>query len=182
MSEEITKLGKHCKEFMVKEISDKLQESDTVIVTECLGMDVSMSIDLRNKLRPINVSYSIVKNSLGKIALKNTKNDQLIPFIKGTVGMATGIKDLIAASKVLAGAAKAFGKISIKGGTMEGRLISEAEIKELALLPSREALLARAFGGMKAPITGFVNGLQGIIRKFVYAINEIKAKKEGGSN
>lgn len=178
----MAKIGRICKEYMIKELSKKLKGNSNIFVTDCTGLNVSDLARLRASLKTIKVSYIIVKNSLGKIALKNVSAEPLISLLEGTIGLTLGGTDPISISKALLKFSKDSGKLKVRGGVVEGKIVSEQEVKELSLLVSREILLARAFGGMKAPISGFVNVLEGTVTKFVYAINAIKTKKEGGTN
>ena len=83
----------------------------------------------------------------------------------------------IAESKDLVNFAKTHDKFKIKGAVIDGKLVAEEKIKYMASLPSKEVLLAQVVGGIKAPITGFVMVLGGVIRKFVYVIDAVKNKK-----
>jgi large subunit ribosomal protein L10 len=178
----MAKIGKICKDYMVKELSDTLKNKTSIVVTECTGLSVSELSKLRASLKPVKASYIIIKNSLGKIVLKNTDYEPLNAYIDGTIGLAVGGDDPISTSRTLMKFSKDSGKLKVKGGWLDGKFVNEEEIKAISVLPPKEVLLARAFGGMKAPITGFANVLQGTIRKFVYAINAVKNKKEGGSD
>ena len=174
----MAKIGRVCKEYMIKELTEKLKGSTNIFVTDCSGLSVASLGKLRANLKPSKSSYVIMKNSLGKLALKNANGDALLPFIDGTVGLVLGGADPTVISKALMSFTKESDRFKIKGGILDGQLISAADVKALSALPSREVLLARAFGGMKAPISGFVNVLNGTIGKIVYAINAIQKKKE----
>lgn len=166
---------------MVKELTGKLKENLNIFVTDCTGLTVADLGKLRAGLKSNKASYVIIKNSLGKLALKNVKRDDLVPLVEGTIGLVLGGTDPILTSKTLLSFSKGTGRLRVKGGILQGKLINESDIKELSLLPSREILLSRVFGGMKAPVSGLVNVLHGTIRKFVYAVNAIKEKREGGA-
>ncbi|MCM8782177.1 MAG: 50S ribosomal protein L10, partial [Candidatus Omnitrophica bacterium] len=153
----MAKIGRVCKEYMVKALTEKLKNSSNIFVTNCTGLSVADLEKLRAILRPNKVSYVIVKNSLSRLALKNVKAEELAPLIEGTVGLALGGTDPILTSKALINFSKETDKLKVKGGILDGKLISEAEIKTLSALPPKEILLSILFGGMKAPISGFVN-------------------------
>lgn len=169
---------------MIKELSEKLRGNSNIFVTDCTGLGVGELEKLREKLKGNKVNYVVIKNSLGKLALKNVKIESLAALIEGTIGLALGGADPISTSKTLVKFSKDTGKLMVKGGLLDGKLVNDAQIKEISLLPPKDILLARIFGGMKSPISGFVNVLEGTIRKVVYAINAVKTKKEkeGGSN
>lgn len=174
----MAKIGRTCKEYMIKELSEKLKDNPNMFITDCTSLNVSDLRKLRTSLKNVRVSYLVIKNSLGKIALKNVKWESLISLIDGTVGLALGGEDPISTSKALFKFSKDSGKLKVKGAVLDGKVVGEADIKEISLLPSREVILSRVFCGMKAPISGFVNVLQGAINKVVYAINAIREKKE----
>ncbi|MBI4335756.1 MAG: 50S ribosomal protein L10 [Candidatus Omnitrophica bacterium] len=178
----MAKIGKICKEEMIKELSSKLKGGSNIFVTDCSGLSVLELGKLRGSLRNEKTSYFIVKNSLGKLALKNVDRETLAPLLEGTIGIALGGTDPISVSKTLLKFSKDTGKLRVKGGIVDGNVVNENEIKQIALLEPKQVLLARAFGGMKAPITNFVNVLNGAISKIVYAIEAIRKKKEGGNN
>ena len=163
---------------MVKELSRTLRENSTLFVTDCTGLNVSDLGKLRTSLKSVKTSYFIIKNSLGRIVLKNTDGECLVPLIEGTIGFAVGGTDPIRTSKTLIKFSKDSGKLKVKGGVLDGKMLSEPEIRAISLLPPKDVLLAMVFAGIKAPISGFVNVLQGTINKVVYAINAIKTKKE----
>lgn len=174
----MAKIGRICKEYMVRELTDKLKGNSSVFVTNYTGLTVLDLGKLRVNLNQNKASYVVSKNSLTKIALEGANIKDLIPLIDGSVGLVLGGADPILISKTLSDLSRASGKLKIKGGILDGKLISEADIKTLATLPPKNILLARVFGGMKAPISNFVTVLSETINKFVYAINAIKEKVE----
>jgi large subunit ribosomal protein L10 len=120
----------------------------------------------------------VVKNSILNVVLDQLKIESMKDLVDGGVGVSLSGDDVIATTKVLVNFSKTHEKFQIKGAYIDGKLMGPDKIKEIASLPSREVLLARMVGGMKAPITGFVMVLGGVIRKFVYAIDAVKQKKE----
>ena len=99
-------------------------------------------------------------------------------LLTGSTALLFGYKDQVMPTKVLAAFMKENEKLSIKGGILDGKLIDTKTVTMLSKLPSKEVLLAKVFGGMKAPITNLVFDLKGIINKFVYALSAIKDSKE----
>ncbi|MCX5715408.1 MAG: 50S ribosomal protein L10 [Candidatus Omnitrophica bacterium] len=178
----MAKFGRVCKEYMIKELTAKIKGSPNMFVADFINMSASDLEKLRQKLRLCKASYIVVKNSLCKLALKNAGAEPLTPFVEGSIGLVLGGTDPIAISKALLSVSKDLNKLHVKGAVLDGKLVQPSQIKEISLLPPREVLLARAFGGMKAPVTGFVNVLHGTLSKFAYAINEIKNKREGGAS
>ena len=101
----------------------------------------------------------------------------MMGLVDGAVGVSLSGEDIIATCKALVDFTKVHEKLKLKGAYLDGKNISPARIKELASLPTRDVLIAQVVGGIKSPITGFVNVLGGVLRKFLYCLDAIKAKK-----
>ena len=171
-------MQKEAKTKTVKDIKEKFDKSKVIILTDYKGLTVSQISKLRNKLRPLEAEYRVFKNTLITHAIKDKACDGLKELLSGSTAILFGYKDQVQPTKVLSDFIKENEKPSIKGGLLEGKFIDTKVIASLAKLPSREVLLAKAFGGMKAPITNLVFDLKGIINKFVYALSAIKDKKK----
>ncbi|MBE6928827.1 MAG: 50S ribosomal protein L10, partial [Ruminococcaceae bacterium] len=106
--------------------------------------------------------------------------DALDEHLNGTTALAISPSDPVAAAKVLSEfAKKSNGSFTIKAGFVDGKVINADEVKALADLPSREVLVAQVLGGLNAPISGFVNVLNGNLRGLVVALNAIAEQKGG---
>jgi large subunit ribosomal protein L10 len=143
-----------------------------------MGSSVSDLESVRKSLRPSKGTFFVVKNSMMNVVLDQLKLESVKPLIDGGVGISLSGDDVIATSKVLVNFSKTHEKFKIKGAVIDGKLIAEDKIKQLASLPTRDVLLAQVARGMKAPITGFVSVLGGVLRKFVYGVNAVKVSKE----
>ncbi len=165
------------KEAAVNELIEKLTNSKSVVVTDYKGLDVAEVTELRQKLREAGVEYKVVKNTLARIAAKKAEVEDINQFFVGPTALAFGVEDAVSPAKVLVDFAKDHKNLEIKGGALSGQIISLDKVKSLADIPSREVLLAKALAGMKAPITGLVNVLQGNMRGLVMVLNQIKEQK-----
>ena len=163
---------------MIAELLDRIEEHPDFVITEYMGSTVLDLELVRKNLRPISSEYVVVKNSIARVALDKLKLEEAKALIDGGIGISLSGKDIIATCKVLVNFTKDHEKFKIKGAVIDGKLVPATKVKELASLPSKEALLAQVVGTMKAPITGFVMVLGGVLRKFIYAINAVKEKKE----
>lgn len=170
---------KEKKSVQLKELNDLFGKAKAVYFGNFRGLTVKKTVDLRKKLHKANVDYVVAKKSLYKIAIKNNNLPEVSDeILEGPVGVAFGYDDVVAPVKILHDFAKdAETKFEILGGIVEGRVMTKAEAKALAMLPSREELLAKLVGSMKSPISGFHGVLSGVLRKFVYALNAVKDKK-----
>lgn len=166
------------KEAEVAEIQEKLQKSQSVMFLDYRGLTVSEVTELRNKMRAAGVEYKVIKNTMMRRAAQEAGVEGWTKFSKGPQRVAFGYEDPVAPAKILVDFIENAKKTQLKGGVLAGRAMSQAEIKDLASLPSKEQLLAKLMGSLNAPVTGLVMALSGIPRKLVYALNAIKEKKE----
>jgi len=172
------KLGKLCKERMIDEIISRIKERPNFILTSYMGSSVSDLESLRRNLGKSSSSYVVVKNSMLKVVLEKLKLESEISKIDSGMGVSLSGDDILSTCKTVVTFAKDHDKFKIKGAIIDGKAVASEKVKELAMLPPRDVLLARVVGGIKAPITGFVNTLGGILRKFVYVVEAIKVNKE----
>jgi large subunit ribosomal protein L10 len=173
-----TGYGKLTKERMVKELLSDIKERQNFFITNYMGSSVSDLENVRKSLRSSSSTYFVVKNSILNVVLDQLKIEDAKSLVDGGVGVSVSGGDIIATTKALVNFSKTHEKFKIKGAYIDGKLINVEKIKEMAALPSKEVLLAQVVGGIKAPITGFVLVLSGIIRKFVYVVDAVKAAKE----
>lgn len=165
------------KKEVVKELSGKIKSAKSIVLADYRGLTVEQDTELRNALRKAGVDYKVVKNTLTRFAAKENGLDGLDKYLNGPTAMAVSETDPVAPAKVLAEYAKKYDKLEIKAGVVEGKVIDVSGVKALAELPPREVLIARVLGGFNAPISGFVNVLNGNLRGLVVALNAIAEKK-----
>ena len=173
--------GKLCKDRMISEIVNDLKERPNFFITNYMGSSVSDLENVRKGLRPSQSSFFVVKNSMMNVVLDQLKLEEAKKLISGGVGISLSGEDVVAASKVLVNFAKTHEKFKIAGAVIDGKLVAVDKINRMASLPSKEVLLATVLRGMKAPITGFVGVLGGVLRKFVYVVDAVRSSKEKAS-
>lgn len=135
----------------VAEIKELFQGSNAVLLTEYRGLSVTQLKELRRSLAA-NASYAVVKNTLTKIAAKEAGFEGIDDLFAGPTAIAFVTGDPVDAAKSLRDFAKANPALVIKGGVLDGRALSEDEVKKLADLESREVLLAKLAGAFKASL------------------------------
>lgn len=172
------------KKQYVSELAESLKSAQTVVLTEYLGLTVAQDTDLRNQLREAGVSYRVVKNRLGKLAVKQAGLDELEDIFVGSTAVAYS-DDIIAPAKVLKKFAKTNQHIEIKGGASEGKVISLDELNALADVPDLPELYAKLVGSLVSPISGLAMLVKAIAEKAEEAGAETAAdvyegKKEDG--
>jgi large subunit ribosomal protein L10 len=166
------------KKEVVKALTEKISAAKALVLADYRGLTVEQDTELRSALRKAGVEYKVVKNTLTKFAAKENGLEELDPFLNGPTALALSDSDPVAPAKVLSEYAKKYDKLELKVGVVEGKVIDINGIKALADLPPREVLIAKALGGLNAPISGFVNVLNGNIRGLVVALNAIREQKE----
>lgn len=172
------KPGKFLKTRIIKEYEQRLKGAKSFFVTDFGGLTNKEIEQLKNKLKSASTDYLVVKNSLCRSAFKEMKIDILSGMVEGSCAISYTDKDPVAVSKVLVDFSKTNEKFKLKGGYADGAILSLDTIRELASMPPREVLLARLVSAMNAPVTGLVTVCSGIVKKFLYAINEIIKKKK----
>jgi large subunit ribosomal protein L10 len=148
------------------------------VLTDFRGLSVAEMTELRTLLRKSAVEYTVVKNTLAKIAVAETELASLAAHLEGPTAIAVSRADPMAPAKALTTWSKARPTLTIKGGVVEGRLMSPADIAVLAALPPREVLLARLAGTIQAPLQGLANVLAGPIRALASALDQVRQRKE----
>ncbi len=174
----MAKVALESKKLMVKEIVSRLANTETLIVTCYKGLSAQNINDLRKELKGMAAEYLVVKDSIVKKALKDGAGSGIIEFIQGEVGIVAHKSDSSSVSKALVKFAKAHELLKIYGGFAGGVVLSKQDIMAIAALPSREVLLAKLANVLNSPIQGLAFSLNGIICKFLYALNAVKEKRE----
>ncbi len=166
------------KQAFVAELAEKLKNASAGVLVDYKGISVADDTKLRRELRNAGVEYIVVKNTLLSLANKQVGFDALESHLKGTTALAISPTDPVAAAKILCEyAKKSNDKFKIKAGFVDGGVIDKDQVNALAELPPREQLIARVLSGFNAPISGFVNVLNGNLRGLVVALNAIAEKK-----
>jgi len=166
------------KQAVVAEISTRLAIAQAVIVAEYRGLDVGRVTQLRAKAKKSGMYLRVLKNTLARRAVKGTPFEKLVDKMVGPLmyGIAT---DPVAGAKVLSEFARENEHFVIRGGAMPNTMMSDKDIKALALLPSREELLSKLVGTMLAPLAKLARTLNEVPGKFVRtlaAVHEAKQK------
>ncbi len=130
-----------------------------VVVTRNLGLTVAQSTDLRLKMRDAGASYKVAKNSLAKIALKETQYEPLSDLLTGPIALATSA-DPVAAAKIAVEFSKTTDRLEIVGGAMGSTVLDADGVKALASMPSLDELRAKIIGLVQAPATKVVQIIQ----------------------
>src|SRR6266576_2712853 len=172
------------KTAVIDEIKQRLGDADAAVLTEYLGLTVTDLANLRAALRPAATDYKVFKNTLARRAAADAGLGELVEALVGPVAIAFVRRDggdAVTAAKALRDFARTNPNLVLKGGVLGPRLLTTAEIEELADVPPREVLLARLAGGFQAPLTKAAGLFQAFTRNFAYGIKAYVDKRvEGG--
>ena len=135
---------------LIETLQTTLNASSTVVVTHQVGMTVAESSDLRAKMREAGAGFKVTKNRIAKLALNDTPHTALGSLFTGPTAIGTSA-DPVAAAKVLVEYAKGNDKLTIVGGSMDGKSLDKAGVEALAKLPSLDELRGKLVGILQAP-------------------------------
>lgn len=153
------------KKAIVEEIADKFSKSSSAILFDYRGLTVEEVTELRKQFREAGVDYKVYKNTLVKRALEKAGVEGLVDLMEGPNAIAFGFEDPITPAKIGSEFAKTHKALELKAGVVEGEFFDEDKVKELAAIPSREVLIAKLLGSLKAPVSNFAYMVQAIIDK-----------------
>ncbi len=169
------------KEAVVERLREDLEPGGHLILAEYRGLTVEEISQFRKKVRSVSGKVRVMKNTLVRHAVKGTEKDVLTDLLTGPNALVFTKEDPVPLVKIVAEASKNFEAVKVKGGVIEGRVVSPEEILRIATLPSREQLLGKALGSISAPLQGFMNVCQGVTRNLVYVLESIRQAKEVGA-
>ncbi len=161
----------------VAELTESFSTAQAAVLTEYRGLTVKQLKDLRRSLGA-DTTYSVVKNTLTKIAAGNAGLTGLDDLLAGPTAVAFVKGDPVAAAKGLRDFAKAHPALVVKGGVMDGKTLSADEVKKLADLESREVLLAKLAGAMKASLTQAVYLFAAPLSQAARVLGALEAKAQ----
>ncbi len=150
------------KQAVIDEIKTNFDEAVSIVAVDYLGITVSEADELRKELRESNVKFKVYKNSLVKRAIEGTDYEGLADILKGSSAFALSSEDATAGPRIIKKAIKNFEKMEFKGGFVEGKIYDKADVEVLADIPSREELIARFMGSVRAPISKVVRTFKAI--------------------
>ena len=159
------------KKAVVEALTGKIQESTAVVFIDYKGINVAQDTELRKQFREAGVEYTVVKNTLTNFAAKNAGYD-FSEVLNGTTAMACTTGDPIAPARIVAEFAKKnkMKTLNIKGGIVEGSVLSAEQLTGFSELPSKNALVASVLGTFLAPISSLA-----------FVLDQIRMQKDGSA-
>ena len=158
------------KKAVVEALSGKIKEATSVVFVDYKGITVAQDTDLRKQFRDACVEYTVVKNTLTRFAARENGYN-FDEVLNGTTAMASTTGDPIAPARIVCEFAKKNkGLLTIKGGIVEGSVLSAADLNGFGELPSKNALVASVLGTFLAPISSLA-----------FVLDQIRIQKDGGA-
>ena len=158
------------KKAVVEALTGKIKESTAVVFVDYKGISVAQDTNLRKQFREAEVEYGVVKNTLTRFAAKDAGYD-FSEVLNGTTAMASTTGDPIAPARIICEFAKKNKNVlTIKGGIVEGSVLTADQLNGFGELPSKNALVAQVLGTFLAPISSLA-----------FVLDQIREQKEGGA-
>ncbi len=158
------------KKAVVESLTGKIQDATSVVFVDYKGITVAQDTELRKQFREAGVDYAVVKNTLTKFAAKNAGYD-FSEVLNGTTAMASTTGDPIAPARIVCEFAKKNKNVlTIKGGIVEGSVLSVDQLNGFGELPSKNALVASVLGTFLAPISSLA-----------FVLDQIRMQKDGSA-
>ena len=160
----------------VAELKERIGASEAILLTEYRGLTVSELSELRRSLAEGGASFAVVKNTLMLRAAQESSMDDLEALLEGPTAVAFVEGDAVAAAKRVVDAIKRFPALALKGGFMDGRMLSATDARALADLDSREVMLSKIAGLMKGEMSRAAGMFQSAQSRFVSLMEALKDK------
>ena len=155
------------KEKKVDSLAEEIKAANVVLLVDYRGITVDDVTKLRSDLRDANAKYKVIKNNIIKRALDKNGDNSLDELLEGPTALIMGEEDYLAPAKIIYNFTKDHDFYKIKGGIVEGKVMTAEEIIEIAKLPSRQELLSKLAGALLANIS-----------KLAVALDQVSKQKE----
>ncbi|MBD1937434.1 50S ribosomal protein L10 [Microcoleus sp. FACHB-68] len=171
------------KNAAIAELKENLSQSQIAIVIDYKGLSVAEITDLRKRLRPTGTTCKVTKNTLMGLAVDGDDNWQpMQELLKGSSAFLLVKEDVSGAIKAYQDFQKASKKTELRGGVMDGRLLSEAELKAISDLPSKEQLIAQIAGAINGLATKLAVGINEVPSSLARALQAVSDKENKEDN
>jgi large subunit ribosomal protein L10 len=161
------------KQQVVEELTQRLKSAETLLVADYRGLTMPQIDELRTRLLASGARFTVVKNTLTRRAAEAAGTDALLALLDGPSAIAflEADGDMVAAAKALADAARDTRVLEIRGGLMQGRAVTAAEVESLAALPPEDVLRGQVLGAIIAPVTALAGLLNAPLQNLVGLID-----------
>ena len=165
------------KEELLKMYKEIIENRAGYLLVNSDKIDTSTVTKLKIELKDVGANFTVVKNSIFKVALQDSKQPLQVQEFDGPTALITFEQDPTAPAKLVKKVQKEMELLSPRSGVYEGEFLTAERVMQLADIPSREVLLSRLVGTMNAPLTGFMNAITGNVRGLTMILKGISEKK-----
>jgi large subunit ribosomal protein L10 len=164
----------------VADLKERLGRATLLASAEYRGLRVKEMVEMRRRLREAGIEVKVIKNTLLKLAAEDAGQPDLLEIVQGPTALALSYGDVIDAAKALAGYAQgAPAAFSIRGGFMDGAVLSAQDLRDLVRIPPRPVLLAQFMGQMQSPLAGFIGLLDAPLRELTGLMQALLSELPG---
>jgi len=163
----------------IEELTERFGRAPIVIVTDYRGLNVAQISELRSKVREADGEYLVAKNTLSRIAIKETGSESIHDLLTGPNAIAFGYSDAVGIAKAVHDFAKDNEALEIKGGALDGEALAAGDVEKLAKMPGRDELRAKLLALLTTPATNFVRLLQAPAQQMVQVLNARSQQADG---
>jgi large subunit ribosomal protein L10 len=164
----------------VQAIADRMEKAQSIILANYSGLSVEQMTIFRSTCRANAIDCRVVKNRLAKIACDNADKADMKDYFKGPTAILFGMESQVEAAKILVDFAKDNENMGIKGGIVDGQLLSPDQVVALSKVPSKDELYAMMMGSINSPLTGIAmctNGVAAGLARCIDAVAKQKAEQ-----
>lgn len=162
------------KEEMVASIRSDLENAKSVILANHTGIDVNTVNELRAEFRANNVKYRVVKNTLAKLAIRDTDLEEIADMFRGPTAIAFSDEDAVSPAKVIKDFAKDHDEYEVRGGYLDGTTLDAEGVQELADMPTKDEMRATVLRLFESVPTKFLRTLNAPSNDFVQVLSARK--------
>jgi large subunit ribosomal protein L10 len=164
----------------VADLKERIERATLVASAEFRGLRVKEMVEMRRRLREAGIEVRVVKNTLLRHAANESGRPDLLQIVEGPTALAMSYGDVIEAAKALSGYAQGAPQgFALRGGFMDGSVLSAQDIRELVRIPPRPVLLAQFMGQMQSPLAGFVGLLEAPLRELSGLVQALLSELPG---
>jgi len=164
----------------VAQLKDRIERSTMVVSTQYRGMTVKEIQELRRKMREAGLEVKVVKNTLLRLASEQAGKLGIMDVVEGPTALTISYGDIIEAAKAVTGYAQtAPGAFQLRGGFMDGAVLTANDLRDLTKIPPKHVLLAQFMGQMQAPLAGFIALLDGPLQELTLLLQSLLSELPG---
>ncbi|TMB67840.1 MAG: 50S ribosomal protein L10 [Chloroflexi bacterium] len=164
----------------VADLKERIERATLLASADYRGLRVKEMVEMRRRLREAGLEVRVVKNTLLRLATNESGQPELLEIVEGPTALAMGYGDVIEAAKALAGYAQgAPAGFGLRGGFMDGRVLSAQDLRDLVRVPPKPVLLAQFMGQIQSPLAGFVGLMEGPLRELTLLVQSLLSELPG---